>query len=121
MRRFKSEISELAILNRDAELLSQLIYEAGCAGSAGFFHLIIDNYSVALDDKLGVLSAYLDYICIRFYLSSSPGLRRNLVFYHIGANAAAYQIPARAGNTRTGYLCFLTDILNNVAEYLLNS
>src|SRR4030042_2460876 len=121
MRRFKSEISELTILNRTAELPSPLIYEAACARSTGLIHLIINNYSVALDDKLGILSAYFNYICIRFYLSSSPGLRRNLVFYHIGAKEAPHQISPRAGYTRTGYLRFVTDIMNNVAEHLLNS
>ena len=87
--RLKRQRGELAAGNGNAQHLGQLIYKAARSGGTGLVHLVVDDDSVALDNQLGVLSADFDNIGVGINMFSGPGLRRNLVSYHVGANKAA--------------------------------
>ena len=92
MGRLKCQGGELTILNMNAKLFSQLIDEAACPSGACLIHLVIDNNTVSLDNKLRVLATNLDNICFRVYIGCRSRLCRNLVLYQVGANKAANQI-----------------------------
>ena len=121
MGRLKCQSGKIAILNANAELLSQLIDEAPCPCSARLVHLIINHNTVSLDNKLRVLAPNLNNIRFNIYHRRSPCLGGDLIPYHVCPDEAANQIPARTGNAHPRYPGIVADIPEQVAKNIFDS
>jgi hypothetical protein len=116
-RRARLERGVAELLDPEAQPLGLLLEEAARSGRAGLVHLEVHDPAARERDVLRVLPADLeDGVHQRIGFHRCPGMGRDLVLHHVGADEVADEIPAAAGRRDPADLHLAAHLLPHLGQ-----